>query len=95
MQTIFDPIWIKQHTDAEHTVTFIFKKLNILYSDEVEIQTIYYESSVNKYVVIDDYGDCTLTWDQFLEMLTEHKVERLIETSLNGEDGALIDKRKK
>lgn len=94
IHTIFDPIWIKENTNVESTVTFAFKKHNIAYVDEVEWQTIYYEASKDKYSLTDDWGgEVFLTWDEFLDMLKERNVERLMEMSINSEDGGMVDKR--
>ncbi len=93
--TIFDPIWIKDNTNVHATVTFSFKKQNIAYADEAEWQTIYYDVEAEKYSLTDDWGgQVFLTWDEFLDMLKERNVERLVEMSFNTQEGGMIDKRK-
>lgn len=95
LPNIFDPDWIKANTNYEETVTFSFKKQNIPYGEEAEWQTIYFDGKKQKYSLTDDWGgEVFLTWDEFLGMLKDRHVERLVEMSFNSRDGGMIDKRK-
>ena len=86
LRDAFTEKWVRNHTDEDHTVTFNFKRLDVPYEEESEIQTIHYDKSRNIYVAIDDWGSdgSFETWDSLVRYLQESgRIEKLMEIHLN------------
>ena len=77
----FDPEWIKKNTDENHTLKCQFSLKGVNYDDECVIQTIHYDSQLDRYVMIDEWGGDTQlnNWSEVQKLLDELDVDTLME----------------